>query len=334
MAEIVLAVLLLALVIYAVLGGADFGVGIIEPFIHSREGIDGAIAPVWEANHVWLVLALVLAFVGFPEFYALATTYLHLPLLGVLFGIVARGSAFTFRHYDPRPGGLAGWYTAAFRAGSVLTPLFLGICMAATASSEFPTDPAAGFYAWYIAPWNTPFAWATGLFVVALFAFEGAALLSAEHALAGLPLPHESLARFTHVFAIFCGALVFSIAYFEDLPWLSELLSSYWGLGALTCASLLVPQVASAFDRGRPWRLRIAMGLQVSCVMFGFFAAQFPVLLRLDTRPLTYQDAVAPDATMRTLIWALGIGLLLILPGFIYLIRVYKAGPRDSHAHP
>jgi cytochrome d ubiquinol oxidase subunit II len=335
MAEIVLAVMLVALVIYAVFGGADFGVGIIEPFVRQRDGIDGAIAPVWEANHVWLVLALVLAFVGFPEFYALTTTYLHLPLLGVLFGIVARGSAFPFRHYDPKPGGLAGWYTALFRAGSVLTPLFLGICMAATASGEFPTDPKAGFYAWYIAPWNTPFAWATGLFVIALFAFEGAALLSAEHALAGLPLPHEGLARFTHLFAIFCGALVFTIAYFAELPWLTELLSSGWAIAALTCATLLVPQVASAFDRGRPWRLRLAMGAQVSCVLFGFFAAQFPVLLRLDNRLLTYQDAVAPEATMRTLVWALVIGLVLILPGFVYLILVYKAGPNtrlsDSH---
>jgi cytochrome d ubiquinol oxidase subunit II len=337
MAEFVLAVMLVALVLYAVFGGADFGVGIIEPFIRERDGIDGAIAPVWEANHVWLVLALVLAFVGFPEFYALTTTYLHLPLLGVLFGIVARGTAFTFRHYDPAPGKLAGWYNVAFRAGSVLTPLFLGICMAATASGHFPTDPEAGFYAWYIAPWNTPFAWATGLFVCALFAFEGAALLSAEQALAGLPLPNVGLTRFTHVLAIASGALVFSIAYFENLPWLRELLSSGWALGALTGGTLLIPTVASAFDRGRPWLLRIAMGAQVSCVLFGFFAAQFPVLLRLDTRLLTYQDAMAPAATLRTLIWALIVGLLLILPGFVYLIRAYKANPHarmhGSHAH-
>lgn len=327
MAELVLAVLLISLVMYAVFGGADFGAGMIEPFIRDREDIDVALAPVWEANHVWLVLALVLAFVGFPELYSLATTYLHIPLLGVLLGIVARGTAFTFRHYDPEPGKLAGYYTAAFRAGSVLTPLCLGLCMAATAAGHFPTDPAAGFHAWYIAPWNTAFGWATGLFVCALFAFEGAALLSAEQALHGLPLPNVALARAAHLFAIFTGAVVFAIAYFERLPWFLQLMASGWALAALGAGTLLIPAVAAAFDRGRPWLLRLAMAAQVSCVLFGFFAAQFPVLLRLDTRLLTYQDAAAPAATLRTLVWALAVGLLLIVPSLAYLIRVYKAAP-------
>jgi cytochrome d ubiquinol oxidase subunit II len=333
MAELVLGVLLVSLVMYAVFGGADFGVGMIELFIREREDIDVALAPVWEANHVWLVLALVLAFVGFPELYALVTTYLHIPLLGVLLGIVARGTAFTFRHYDPDPGKLAGWYTAAFRAGSVLTPLCLGLCMAATAAGHFPSDPRAGFYAWYIAPWNTAFAWATAVFVCALFAFEGAALLSAEQALHGLPLPNVSLARATHLFAIASGALVFAIAYAERLPWFLQLMASGWALAALTVATLLIPAVASAFDRGRPWRLRLAMAAQVSCVLFGFFAAQFPVLLRLETRVLTYQEAAAPAATLRTLIWALAVGLVLIVPSLAYLIRVYKTSPTAGVPH-
>jgi len=332
MAEFVLAVLLVALVAYTVFGGADFGAAMIEPFIVTRDDVDVALAPVWEANHVWLVLALVLAFVGFPEFYALTTTYLHLPLLAVLLGIIARGTAFTFRHYDPNPGSLRAWYNLAFRAGSVLTPLFLGICVAALASAEFPTDPKAGFYAVYVAPWNTAFGWATGLFVCALFAFEGAALLSSEQALQGLPLPYVSIARVAHVTAIGCGALVFALAYFKHLPWFTQLVQSPWALGALALATLLIPPVIQAFDRGRPWRLRAAMAAQVTCILFGFFAGQFPVLLRLDDRVLRYQDAAAPDATLRTLIVALIVGLCVILPSLAFLIHVYK-GSADDSAH-
>jgi cytochrome bd ubiquinol oxidase subunit II len=324
MAEFVLSVLLIALVIYAVLGGADFGAGMIEPFVGGQDSVDVALAPVWEANHVWLVLALVLAFVGFPHFYALAVNYLHLPLLGVLLGVVARGSAFTFRHYDPEPGALKPWYTIVFRLASMLTPLFLGICLAATAAGSFPTDPAAGFYAIYVAPWNTAFGWATGLFVCALFAFEGAALLSAENALHGLPLPHLPLARFTHGLAICCGAAVFMIAWLQHLAWFAQLLRSAWALIAMAAATLLIPVVARAFDRGRPWLLRGAMAAQVGCVLFGFFAGQFPVLIRLDSGPLTYAAAAAPAATLRTMIWTLVIGLALIMPSLLYLIRVYK----------
>jgi cytochrome d ubiquinol oxidase subunit II len=324
MAEFVLSVLLIALVIYAVLGGADFGAGMIEPFVGGQASVDVALAPVWEANHVWLVLALVLAFVGFPQFYALAVNHLHLPLLGVLLGVVARGTAFTFRHYDPEPGALKPWYTIVFRLASMLTPLFLGITLAATAAGSFPTDPAAGFYAIYVAPWNTAFGWATGVFVCALFAFEGAALLSAEHALHGLPLPHLPLARFTHSLAICCGAAVFMIAWLQHLAWFDQLLHSPWALIAMAAATLLIPVVARAFDRGRPWLLRIAMAAQVGCVLFGFFAGQYPVLIRLDTGPLTYAAAAAPPVTLRTMIWTLVIGLALILPSLVYLIRVYK----------
>jgi cytochrome bd ubiquinol oxidase subunit II len=323
MAEFVLSVLLLSLVIYAVFGGADFGAGMIEPFV-GGEHVEVALAPVWEANHVWLVLAVVLAFVGFPAFYAQATTQLHLPLLGALLGIVARGTAFTFRHYDPNPGALARWYTVAFRAASMLTPLCLGICIAALAAARFPTVPALGFYAVYVAPWNTAFGWTTGVFVCALFAFEGAALLSAEQALHGLPLPHLPLARLTHALAIASGAVVFVTAYLQKLPWFRQLLASGWSLLALGLGTLLIPVVARAFDHGRPWLLRAASAAQVACVLVGYFAAQFPVLMRLDTQDLTYQRAAAPDATLRTLIWALLVGLALILPSLAYLIRVYK----------
>ena len=324
MAEFVLAVLFSALVMYAVLGGADFGAGMIEPFVGGAKSVDVALAPVWEANHVWLILALVLAFVGFPQFYALATNYLHLPLLGVLLGIVARGTAFTFRHYDPEPGVLQHWYTGVFRSASLLTPLFLGISLAATAAGSFPSDPHAGFYAIYVAPWNTAFGWATGVFVCLLFAFEGAALLSAEHSLQGLPLPYVGLTRFTHVASILCGAAVMMIAYVQDLAWFDQILHSPVAIGSLIVASLLIPMVMRAFDRGHPWLLRLAMSAQVGSVLLGFFAGQFPVLLRMDAGELTYREAAAPDSTLRAMIWTLIIGLSLIVPSLVYLIRVYK----------
>src|SRR4051812_37616275 len=103
MAELVLLVMLVSITLYAVLGGADFGAGMIELFLgrNGTKHVDAALLPVWEANHVWLVLLIVLAFVGFPQLYSVVSTFLHVPILLVLLGIVARGSAFTFRHYDP-----------------------------------------------------------------------------------------------------------------------------------------------------------------------------------------------------------------------------------------
>lgn len=96
----------LSICLYIILGGADFGAGIVELFTNKKARhktgkiMYESIAPVWEANHMWLIIAIVVMFVGFPKIYALMSTYLHIPLILMLVGIIARGTAFTFRHYD------------------------------------------------------------------------------------------------------------------------------------------------------------------------------------------------------------------------------------------
>ncbi len=326
MAEAVLLVMLVGASLYAVLGGADFGAGMVEVFLGRRhqERIDAALLPVWEANHVWLVLLVVVSFVGFPQLFGIVSTYLHIPILLVLLGIVARGSAFTFRHYDPAPGALFAWYTWVFRAGSALTPLFLGIIAAALVQGRISTDSSRDFYTLFVAPWNTPFCWAAGLFTCALFAFEGAALLSAEQSRAHRPLLFLRFARALHVTAIVTGGAVFVCAWLSDLAWFHALLRSPLSLGAIFLATLFIPVVARAFMHGRPWVLRLATGAQVVCVLIGFFGAQFPALMLVDGKGLLLADVQAPDATLRTLCWALGVGLALIVPALYFLLKVYK----------
>lgn len=328
MAEALLIVLLVALTLYALFGGADFGVGIIEPLLDAqhRKAIDRALAPVWEANHVWLVVAVVIAFVGFPALFSAVSTYLHIPLLLVLLGIVARGSAFTFRHYDPDPGRFGAWYSWAFRLGSLLTPLFLGIIAAACVEGTLDDDPTRGAYALFVAPWNTPFCWATGLFTCALFAFEGAALLApVQPSLA--PSPLLVLTRRLHGLAIVLGGVLFAIGWAADAPWLQAFLRDPISLTCVVLATLLVPVVAFAFSHGRRWTLRLAVGAQISAVLTGLFSAQFPLLLRMVDGGLSLEQAAAPPATLRTLVIALAIGLSLIVPSLAYLLRVYKSAP-------
>lgn len=328
MVEALLVVMLVAAALYTVLAGADFGAGIMEGLMgrKARERVDVALAPVWEANHVWLVLIVVIAFVGFPRLYTLVSVHLHVPLLMMLLGIVARGSSFTFRHYDPT-NVLDRSYTAVFRAASLLTPLSLGLIVAATATETIPGDLAGGFYRQFIAPWNTLFGWATGAFVCALFAFEGAALLAAEHVRDDAPLPYLRSARLAHFIAIGLGAVVVALAFAQKLKWVEALIRSPFALMAMGLATVLIFVVAYAFHAGRAWVLRLAMGAQACCVLVGFFAAQFPVLLRTSGRDYTYRDLAAPESTLRGLLWAVGIGLLIIVPLLTYLIAVYKRAP-------
>src|SRR4051812_31395730 len=86
--------MLLALIVYTLLGGADFGAGFWDLFARGpraaaqRELIAHAIGPVWEANHVWLIIVIVLLFTGFPAAFAAIMTTLHVPLSLMLIGIV------------------------------------------------------------------------------------------------------------------------------------------------------------------------------------------------------------------------------------------------------
>ena len=105
-----------ALTFYALLGGADFGAGVWDLWAaglrkkEQRALIAHAIGPIWEANHVWLILALVVVFNAFPPAFAAISTALFIPLTVMLVGIALRGAAFVFRSYGMHTGVGQRWW--------------------------------------------------------------------------------------------------------------------------------------------------------------------------------------------------------------------------------
>ena len=91
---VIAGVMIAALVLYALLGGADYGGGVWDLFAFGpraraqRALIAEAISPVWEANHVWLILVIVILFTAFPPAFAAIATALHIPITLLLIGIV------------------------------------------------------------------------------------------------------------------------------------------------------------------------------------------------------------------------------------------------------
>src|SRR5258707_10489869 len=102
---IVAAAMLVALMVYALTGGADYGGGMWDLLAagdrasRQREVIVEAIGPVWEANHVLLILVVVLLFTAFPAWFSTIMIALHIPITAMLLGIVLRGSAIAFSQY-------------------------------------------------------------------------------------------------------------------------------------------------------------------------------------------------------------------------------------------
>src|SRR5258708_20794100 len=99
---VIAGVLVVALTIYALSAGADFGAGVWDLLAggpranEQHELIAHAIGPIWEANNVWLVLVVVVLFTGFPSAFTAILTALFLPMCLMLIAIVLPGPALPF----------------------------------------------------------------------------------------------------------------------------------------------------------------------------------------------------------------------------------------------
>ncbi|MBU0583920.1 MAG: cytochrome d ubiquinol oxidase subunit II [Alphaproteobacteria bacterium] len=116
----------LAILIYVVLDGFDLGIGILFAVAEEedQDPMIAAIGPFWDANETWLVLAVGLLLVAFPEAHGVILTALYLPAFVLLFGLILRGVAFDFR--AKVPAGRKRRWNRAFLIGSLIASLAEG----------------------------------------------------------------------------------------------------------------------------------------------------------------------------------------------------------------
>jgi cytochrome d ubiquinol oxidase subunit II len=333
--QILAAVLALALNAYVLFGGADFGGGVWDLLAsgprkdRQRAVIAHAIGPIWEANHVWLILAIVLTFTCFPPVYGRLGTVLHIPLTLMLVGVVLRGSAFTFRTYDSQHDAAQRRWGRIFASASVITPILLGVSIGAVASGRVRGEPAAGFVQGFVEPWLTPFALSVGLLALTLFAFLAAVFLTLETHDPELCEDFRRRALAAGVAVFLASGLVLLLSH-EAAPLVrSGLLSSPWAI-PLHLATGVTAIVVLAALWFRSFRLaRIGVGLQVSLIFWGWPLAQYPFLIPPD---ITIARAAAPDSTLRLVLITLAAGGVLLLPSIWYLFQVFKSAPADQPA--
>lgn len=328
-------VILAALVLYALGGGADFGGGVWDLFARGRSGerqrelIAHAIGPIWEANHVWLVLVVVLLFVGFPLAFAAIATALHLPLTLMLIGIVLRGSAFTFRKYDRADAAVQRRWSRVFAIASVVTPVMLGVCVGAIASGDIRVDPATGFVTTdFVSAWLAPFPFAIGGLALALFAFLAATYLTLETGDAELRRAFRARALAAAVASGGFAWLAFALARGGAPDMYAGLAARPWSLPFHLATGAIAVAAIAALWRER-YRLARALAVaQVTMVLAGWGLSQYPVLVAPD---LTAANSGAPRHVIVLLLWVLAAGSLVLLPALAYLFHVFKG--RAPHQH-
>ncbi len=163
------------LMMYVVMDGFDLGIGILFPFIPSRDDRDvmvNTVAPVWDGNETWLVLGGAALFAAFPLAYAVVLSALYIPLVLMLAGLILRGVAFEFRFKAHEPH--KAFWDVAFAGGSCIAAFFQGVALGAFISGF---EIVGSAYVGGALDWITPFNIFTGCGLLVAYALLGSTWL-------------------------------------------------------------------------------------------------------------------------------------------------------------
>jgi cytochrome d ubiquinol oxidase subunit II len=317
---VVACVLFLAVTAYAVLGGADFGAGFWDLVAggprsgeRPRALIDHSIAPVWEANHVWLIFIFVVLWTGFPEAYASITLTVFVPLALAALGIVLRGSGFAFRKTlsDMRDRRNFG---AAFALSSVLVPYCMGAVAGAIASGRVPAGGVAGDP---VDSWINPTSVLGGALAVIVCAYLAAVYLVWDARRVGDLEMAGYFRRRAIGTAIVAGAaaLVGIFVLRADARYVFD------GLTARALPLVIVSGMCGTASlvllvRDAARGARLLAVIAVIGVIIGWGVAQWPYILPTS---LEVGDAAAPSGTLATLGVATVLLVLVVVPAFALL---------------
>jgi len=351
LAECTAGVIVVALNAYVLFGGADFGGGVWDLLASGprrdkqRARISSAISPIWEANHVWLIVVVVMLFVCFPPAFAAFGTILHIPLSLMLIGIVLRGSAFVFRSYSYGPRSEQRRWGQVFAVSSLITPVVLGMCVGAVVSGgvgaalsgldagtagvlPVASDPgqratsSVTFASLYVRPWLSPFTLAVGAMTLALVSFLAVTYLTIEAEgdrelqddFRSRALGAAAAAAVTATIALVLGASRGGV--------MARLVGAGWTLPVLAGSAIAAVGSVVALLKRRYQLARVAAGAWVTLILWGWVLAQFPLIIPPN---LTINDAAAPPRTLVETMAVLVGGALVLVPSLWYLLHVFKS---------
>jgi cytochrome bd ubiquinol oxidase subunit II len=325
-------VLFVGVTAYAVFGGADFGAGFwdltaggTQRGARPREVIDHSIAPVWEANHVWLIFTFVVLWTCFPEAYASITLTLFVPLTIAAVGIVFRGASFAFRKAVFRTRDRRN-FGAAFAISSVIVPYCMGAVAGGIASGRVPAGGKAGD-AWD--SWVNPTSIMGGVLAVCVVAYLAAVYLVWDaHRLGDEPMVEYFRQRALGA-AVASGvvAAVGIVVLAADADYVFDGLTSR-ALPLVILSALAGLATLWLLHRRQRRGARLSAIAAVASVVVAWGVAQWDYML---PESLTVKAAAAPSGTIAAVLVATGLAVVLILPAFGLL---YTLDQRDALAEP
>jgi cytochrome bd ubiquinol oxidase subunit II len=318
--------MLVSLVMYSLLAGADFGAGFWDLLCsgprqqQQRHLIEQSLVPVWEANHVWLILIVVLLFSGFPDAFGALFVGLAVPLFLVLLGIVLRGCSFVFRSYFTGERQTQLYWGKVFSISSSMTPLFLGILIGAISCDSVVIQGGISENG-FLKTWLLPFPIAVGILALSLFAYLSACYLAVDADGPELKDDFRLRGLIASAFSIAMACAMYVIAGRSAVGIRQELASrpAAWIIDILALGAMAMAFRGLWLRRFR--QARIAAAVQVALIVAGWGVAQYPYLIRPGN---TITSSAAPDNVAGAIDVALGCGAIVLIPSLMVLFAVFK----------
>jgi len=332
LADVLLILLLVGLVAYAVLGGADFGAGFWQLWGGQgersraiREHAHHAMGPVWETNHVWLIFVLVVCWTAYPTAFASIASTLSIPLFIAAVGIIMRGTAYALR---------SGATTAreqrrievGFAFSSILTPFALGAVIGGIASGRVPVGNAEGDLSTSWLNWTSIF---VGVLAVAAAAYLAAVYLAADAARIGradLAAAFRARALGTGVVAGALALAGLAVVRHDARP-IWDGLTSGAGLAAVLVSAAAGVATLLLVYRSRFEPARVSAALAVAAIVAGWALAQRPRFLP----GLTIEEAAASHSALVAVLVGIAVGAVVLIPSLVLLFRLFLRGRFDPH---
>jgi cytochrome d ubiquinol oxidase subunit II len=334
--DVPLLFVLVGLTLYVVLGGADFGAGFWQLLAgprgeRVRDHAHDSIAPVWEANHVWLIFVLTVTWTAYPTAFGAIASTLCVPLFVAAVGIVMRGAAYALR---------SGAQTArerrridlVFALSSVIAPFAFGTVVGAIAARRVPPEVGLGGS---LSSWTSPTSLIVGALAVATSAYLAAVFMAADAQRVERASEDErSLIEALRTRALLAGAVAGAIALgglavlHSDAHFLYVRLLHGGALAAVIVSALAGLTTLTLVAARRFETARYGAALAVAAIVAGWALAQRPVLLK----GLTVQQAAAPHDTLVLVVIAVLAGAVVLFPSLALLFRLVLAGRLDQEA--
>ena len=321
------AILAVSILLYVLLDGFDLGIGILFGLTRNEErrrAMMSAVAPIWDGNETWLVVAGVVLWGAFPVVYATLFSAFYLPLLLMLAGLILRGVAFEYRYKTERMRWI---WDAGFAGGSLVAAFIQGLTVGALVEG---LPIANGQYTGGEFGWFGPFAILCGVGLCLGYALLGACWL-VKKSEADLRDAAYRLIPYLSVGLLAFLVVVFAYALAENLQVMSQWLERPYLL-VFPAIGVIAALVAAASVRHRRDGVPFYMVALIFVAAFGTLAISFwPYMIPFS---ITVEEAASPHSTLAFMFWGAGIivfPLMLLYTVISYSVFRGKVRPTAGH---